>query len=301
MPIVPPPVRTGFRLLGTVAPPLATALGVRAMRRVGPPARVRPVDAEVHDAARRGSLDIDGERVATYAWGDAAAPPVLLVHGWQLRASRLARLVEAFLAAGLRPVAFDGVAHGDSTGRRTQAVQHARVLRAVQEQAGPALAVVGHSLGAMAAGLALRDGLAADRLVAIAAPTGFESVIGSFVRQSGIPPRLHDRLAERAARVMFPDVGAPRTELDLTRHPVPPGVPTLFVQSTTDSMNDPDNARRLHAAHPGSEMLVAPGLGHNRVLDDPEVLRAVVDHVTATRPTGAAPVASPAWTRSRTP
>nr|WP_246256633.1 alpha/beta fold hydrolase [Isoptericola halotolerans] len=250
------------------------------MRRVGPPSRIRPVDQPVHDAARRRLVRVGDERVATYAWGDPDAPPVLLVHGWQLRASRFARLVEAFESAGLQPVAFDGVAHGDSSGRSTQAVQHAATLRAVQEQVGPAAAVVGHSLGAMAAGLALRDGLAAERFVSIAAPTGFESVIGSFVRQSGLPPRLHDRLADRAARVMFPAVDAPRTELDLTHHPVPAHVPTLFVQSTTDSMNDPADARRLHTAHPGSELLLVEGLGHNRVLDDPAVARAVVDHVT---------------------
>lgn len=297
MPLTPAPVRTGFRILGTVAPPLSVDLALRAMRRVGPAARIRPADQMTHDAARRGTVRVDGEDVTTYTWGDPSAPSVLLVHGWQLRASRFARLVEAFEAAGLRPVAFDGVAHGESTGHRTQAVQHARVLRAVQEQSGPAAAVVGHSLGGMAAGLALRDGLAADRWVAIAAPTGFESVIGSFVRQPGLPAGVHDRLADRAARTMFPEVVAPRTELDLTRHPVPAGVPTLFVQSTTDSMNDPDNARQLHAAHPGSELLLAPGLGHNRVLDDPDVLRAVVRHATET---GAAQTASPAWTSSHT-
>ncbi|WP_407317648.1 alpha/beta hydrolase [Isoptericola halotolerans] len=285
MPLVPRPVRAGFRVLGTLAPPLAVELAVLAMRRVGPPARIRPADQAVHDAARRDVVRVDGERVATYAWGSPSAPPVLLAHGWQLRASRFARLAEALEAAGLQPVAFDGVAHGDSTGRRTQAVQHAAALRAVQERTGPAIAVVGHSLGATAAGLALRDGLAADRFVSVAAPTGFDSVIGSFVRQSGLPSRLHDRLASRAGSVMFRGVTDPRTNLDLTRHPVPAHVPTLFVQSTPDSMNDPDNARLLHAAHPGSELLLVDGLGHNRLLDDPGVLTAVVDHVTTNVPT----------------
>lgn len=297
MPLVPAPVRTGFRMLGTLAPPLAADVALRAMRRVGPPARIRPTDQQTHDAARRGTVHVDGERVVTYTWGDPTAPPVLLVHGWQLRASRFARLVEAFVAAGFRPVAFDGVAHGDSTGRYTQAAQHATVLRAVQEQAGPAAAVVGHSLGGLAAGLALRDGLDAARYVAVAAPTGLDSVIDSFVRQSGLPSRASGRLADRAARVMFPQVTDPRTELDLTRRPAPAAVPALFVQSASDTMNDPENARRLHAAHPGSRLLLAPGLGHNRVLDDPAVVRTVVRHVVGTPPNDAEPEAPSAWTR----
>lgn len=299
MPLVPRPVRTGFQTLGVLAPPLAVELGVRLMRRVGPASAIRPLDQAVHDVARRGIVQVDGEQVATYSWGDPAAPPVLLAHGWQLRASRFARLVEALQDAGLQPVAFDGVAHGDSSGHRTQAVQHAAALRAVQERTGPAVAVVGHSLGALAAGLALRDGLVADRFVSVAAPTGFDSVIASFVRQSGMPPSLRDRLADRAARVMFADVADARATLDLTRHPVPAHVPTLFVQSTPDSMNDPDNARSLHAAHPGSRLLLVEGLGHNRLLDDPAVVTAVVEHVTTTGPVAADPAPPTALTSPR--
>ncbi len=281
MAMVPPPVRTGLAALAAVAPPLAVEAGFRVFRTVGPPARVRPVDRPVHERARRGRARAGGGDVMTYAWGDRSAPPVLLVHGWRLRASRFATLVEGLESAGLRPVAFDGPAHGDSAGRSTTVLDMVAAMQAVQATAGPFAAVVGHSLGGLAAGLAVRDGLAADRYVAIAAPTGFDSVVASFRRLAGLPAALQDPLCDRVARGLFPHVDHARDRLNLVRHPVPDGVATLFLHDVEDSVHGAVEARRLHAAHPGSELLVTAGLGHNRVLDDLEVVAAVVRHATA--------------------
>jgi pimeloyl-ACP methyl ester carboxylesterase len=58
-------------------------------------------------------------------------------------------------------------------------------------------------------------------------------------------------------------------------------VPTVFVQDDTDVRTRPDDARRLHAAHPGSRLVLTHGLGHNRILDDPAVVETVVEHLTA--------------------
>ena len=276
-----PAIRTAFRTLSAAAPPLAVELGFRAFRRVGPPAPVRPADQDVHARARRGAVVVHGHHVVTYAWGDPATRPVLLVHGWQLRASRFAALVRALEASGLRPVAFDGLAHGESGGRWTTVVEHMAVMRAVQQAEGRFAGVVGHSLGGLAAGLALHDGFAADRFAAVAAPVGFDTVTGTFMKLAGIPVHLEDRLRRRIGRGLVPDLADPRTTLDLAVNPVPDRVPTLFVQDRADVLSGPDQARRLHAAHPGSELLLTDGLGHNRILDDPDVVQAVVTHMTA--------------------
>lgn len=277
---IPTVARAGLAGVAAVAPPLAVEAAYRMFRHVGAPAPVRSVDRAVHDRARRGRVRVPGGDVATYAWGDPAAPPVLLAHGWRLRAARFAVLVEALEAADLRPVAFDGLAHGASSGRRTTVVEHMAAMRAVQEATGRLVAVVGHSLGGLAAGLAVRDGLAADRYVAIAAPTSFDSVVSVFRHRAGLPDRLHEPLCERVAREPFSDVADARDQLDLLRRPAPAEVPALFVHDVDDPLHGPGEARRLHAAHPGSELLVTAGLGHNRVLDDPDVVSVVVRHVT---------------------
>ncbi|MEL7974766.1 alpha/beta fold hydrolase [Isoptericola sp. F-RaC21] len=284
MPYVPAVVSTGFRALSAVAPPLAVRLAARTFWRLGPPASVRPADRAVHERARRGAVAVDGERVVTYRWGSPDAPAVLLVHGWRSRASGFAPLVTALEEAGLAVVAFDGLGHGGSTGRRMSALDQMAAIRAVHDAEGPFAAVVGHSLGALAAGLALADGLPTGRFVSVAAMTGFDAVAASFLRLAGMPDRLHERFCDHVERTFPGGERDVRARIDLLAHPVPPRVATLFVQDDDDRMSSPAGAPLLHAAVPGSDLVTTRGLGHNRVLDDPAVVAAVVAHVTASRP-----------------
>ncbi|MFE7408529.1 alpha/beta fold hydrolase [Isoptericola sp. NPDC057559] len=284
MPYVPTAVSTGFRVLSAVAPPLAVRLAARTFWHFGPPAPVRPADRAVHDRAARGTVSVGDECLVTYRWGDRDAPAVLLAHGWKSRASRFAPLVTALREAGLAAVSFDGVAHGDSTGRRMSALDHMAAIRAVHDTEGPFTAVVGHSLGGLAAGLALADGFPADRFVSVATMTGFDALAGAFLRLVGMPASLHDRFCDHVERTFPGDVRDIRTRVDLVRHPVPARVATLFVQDDDDRMSLPSGAPLLRAAVPGSELLTTRGLGHTRVLDDPAVVAAVVAHVTAPRP-----------------
>jgi pimeloyl-ACP methyl ester carboxylesterase len=64
---------------------------------------------------------------------------------------------------------FDMPAHGRSTGRTTTLVEMTDAVTAVARATGTPDAIVGHSLGAAAAILALRDGLPA-RSAALLAP-----------------------------------------------------------------------------------------------------------------------------------
>ncbi|MFC7878356.1 alpha/beta fold hydrolase [Isoptericola sp. NPDC057391] len=284
MPYVPTPVSAGLRALSAAAPPLAIRVAARAFWHVGAPAAVRPADRAVHERATRRAVDVAGERVVTYRWGDRGAPTVLLVHGWKSRASRFAGLVTSLEAAGLGVVAFDGVAHGGSSGRRMSALEHMAAIRAVHDAEGPFTAVVGHSLGALAAGLALADGLPVDRFVAVAATTGFDAIAASFLRLVGMPAGLHERFCDHVERTFPGGVRDVRARLDLVGHPVPERVATLFVQDDDDRMSPSAGARLLHAAVPGSGLLTTRGLGHTRILDDPAVVTAVVAHVTAPVP-----------------
>ncbi|NNU28621.1 alpha/beta fold hydrolase [Isoptericola sediminis] len=280
--MVPAPLRATFRTLSVVAPPVATGIAARLFTQVGPRARVRPADQDVHDAARRGTVEVDGLTVTTYQWGETSpgAPSVLLVHGWQRRASRFGALVRALVEAGWSVESYDGPAHGESDGDRLTVVEHMAAMHAMQTRHGAYTAVVGHSLGAFTAGLALHEGFRAERFASLAGPTSFDSVTATYMRLVGIAPRLLDRLCDDITRREFPGQDGLRDRFDLRRHPVPEHVGTLFVQDADDRMHGAEEAYALHAAHPGSELMITEGQGHNGVLDDETVVKTVVDHLT---------------------
>ena len=93
---------------------------------------------------------------------------MLFVHGWEADSRQLDPLVEPVCRAGFRVARFDQPAHGLSSGKRASVIDFRDAVASVAARLGPLFAIVGHSLGATAATLALARGLRAERMVLIA-------------------------------------------------------------------------------------------------------------------------------------
>ena len=299
MPQTPRAARTLFSTLGRVAPPAALALGAATYWHVGARTPVRPADQAVHDSARCTPLEHrptfrrgrDGRRpgadgtvtVATYTWGDPGAPGVLLVHGWQSRASAFGRVIEDLVGAGLRVVAYDAPGHGASGGRRRTGLDDLAIIRRLSDaEDAPWSAVVGHSLGVLGAGIALHEGVEAERFTAISGLTAVRVTTDGFVRGSGIPWALRDAFATAVQRYGLPDHPDVYERFDLLRRTVPESVPTLWLHDDGDRMNPHHLSVQLHEAHAGSsELFTTTGLGHNKILGDRAVRSRILDHLAA--------------------
>lgn len=98
---------------------------------------------------RQGVVDVFGVKIATYEWGCADAPPVLLVHG----ALDFARTFDVFAPliadAGYRVVSYDHRGHGDSSPAALYGwVADERDLLCVADAISPRpIPVIGHSKG----------------------------------------------------------------------------------------------------------------------------------------------------------
>ena len=286
MPQAPAAVRGAFSFLGRTAPGPAAALAARAFLRVGRPAPVRVADQPTHEEARRGHLSHEGIDVATYAWGDPDAPAVLLVHGWQSRASAFGSLVSALTGAGLRVIAYDAPAHGDSGGRTRTALDDVAIVRRLTDvEAEPWAGVVGHSLGSLAAAVAVREGVPTERLAGIASVASFRFTEDVFVRAIGLPWSLRDRFSQAWAHLLRdnPEVTPHVADrFDLVAHPLPDHVRALWLHDDGDRQIPPAQSELLLGAHPHSgELVTTTGLGHNRILGDTTVHTHVVGHLTS--------------------
>ncbi|MEH6557335.1 MAG: alpha/beta hydrolase [Oceanicoccus sp.] len=59
---------------------------------------------------------------------------LLLVHGWESRATQMAGLVDAIVDAGFQVIASDGPAHGHSAGREANPLMFAEAMLQVNEE-----------------------------------------------------------------------------------------------------------------------------------------------------------------------
>jgi pimeloyl-ACP methyl ester carboxylesterase len=261
-------VSVGLQTIGVLSPRLGGQLAFNLWRRPLARGRVRPTEQAVHDAARVEIVD----NVKTYAWGDGRRP-VLLVHGWRSRASRYAGFVTRLLELGYSPVSYDAPAHGDSDGEVASILGHQRIIRALEERHGPFEGVIAHSLGVPFALYAVREGVAAKRLVMISGVADFGYLADTFCAQLGLGPKINQQLRRRIERRYFDG-----DDQIWTRFSVTTGKTALLViHNDEDEVVDPRQAQVLLRNYgERAHFLPTTGLGHRRILSDPAVIAEAV-------------------------
>ncbi|HEX8348240.1 MAG TPA: alpha/beta fold hydrolase [Actinoplanes sp.] len=271
--------RAAFRVLDRTAPGLAARwaeriwftlprAGAHPPRRSVPPASGQPF-----------TVHVDGHRVVGETWG--AGPAVYLMHGWGGHSGQLAAFVAPLLDRGHRVVAFDAPSHGRSApgayGPRSSSIpEFASVLSAVVAAHGPAQCIIAHSMGATATAVALCDGLRAERVVLLAPMAGASSYARQFATVLGLGDRTFRRLIARVER----RVGAPMHHFDVPELGRAVAMPPTFVVHDRDDTSTPvSDGAAIAAAWPGARLRVTSGLGHRRLLRDPDVVADVVRFV----------------------
>jgi pimeloyl-ACP methyl ester carboxylesterase len=256
----------------TAAARVAEGLFVRTVR---PPAR--PDEVEWLGNSARSSLTVLGRRIATYAWGPPTAPSVLLTHGWWSHAGRFVAIGTDLLERGFRVVAFDAPGHGRSSGWRASMPEFARTMRAVVERAGPMHAAIGHSLGGAATVFAASRGLPVQRIALIAAPADVGIWADRYRDALALSPAVDATMRSLLSR----HLGVEWHELDLPAVVRSFPQPGLIVHDRDDGDVSVDSARAYARAWPGAHLHETSGLGHRKILRDPDVVRRVGEFVEA--------------------
>jgi pimeloyl-ACP methyl ester carboxylesterase len=273
-----PTVSRTVRRLDRVAPALAAEVAYAAWRTPGRRVAVHPTEVAVMEQAHTGTIRVRGHRVATYEWGSGSRT-VLLMHGWQSRASAFAPLVRELRESGRRVVAFDAPGNGRSSGRSTDVRDYAAII-AELEPAGGYEAIVAHSFGTPATALALRTGVRAGRLVTVNGAADFEYLLAAFGRTLGLTPRLLRAVRERTERRLFRGMDDIWTRFSATSSPLPARIPWLVLHDEDDTVISVAQAESLKAAHPHASLVLTRGLGHNRPLRDDDVLDRIAAFVS---------------------
>lgn len=268
--MIPKPVRWLLRGLSLVAPPLAVPVAKRLwctpMR-----AEVKSSEKSVMEAADRSECEVAGNTIVCWTWGEG--PAVLLLHGWGSRGSRMAAFVEPLLEAGFRVMTFDAPAHGDSTGKTTTGIYYSRALLNVAEQIDGLQAVVSHSMGGWVTSLALNQGLDLERAVFISSPDDMKYYSTLFAQQTGFTTKVQER-AERRLEI---ETGMDWSQLGADAVYGGHDFPLLVIHDRDDPVSPLQHGENVHHAWKGSELMVTEGLGHRRIVTDPEVISRVVE------------------------
>ena len=255
-----------FPVVERVMPPLAYRwafkLFFKPMKFPTPQRELSVAQSAVKFRLNVGELDIQ-----CYSWGQG--PVVLFVHGWSGRGTQFFKFVQPFVNKGFKVVAFDGPAHGASSGKNTDIIQFERVLKSFEAYYGDICAVVTHSFGGAAAIFAVSQGLKVQNLVNIGSPTNGDKIIAEFLKKINGSARVasyFDKLVRKKYGRPFNSFSSELLAGDL------PPLNLLLIHDKDDKEVGIDQARKLKMLVPGAELMETSLLGHTRILRDGQVI-----------------------------
>lgn len=276
-------LRGAFGKLSAVAPGLTAHLAYGLLARP-PRSAEKPWQSELRFKARASRLDFGAGDLAVYEWGDG--PTVLMVHGWGARATHMGKMIDPLVTAGFRVIAFDAPAHGESHGKSTDLVQFSAAIAAVARHVGPIHTILAHSFGVAMALYAQRDwGVESKAQILISSFDHCKWFTDAFSAYLGLRPGVMEQARQKmvdrySGRFNWDQMSVvemlrrTRQETFLIHDLEDPEIPfkhsiALWVQGA-----------------PSARFLATSGLGHHRLLGNPEVIGRVVDFVSRVGVTG---------------
>lgn len=270
-------VQFAFQTLGPIFPAFAAKIAIRLFST--PQKRAyHKVSDEILESARMFEFLYGKQILKGYEWG-RGAQTILLVHGWESRGTALRTFVPGLVAQGYRVVAFDGPAHGNSGGKRTNLVHFSGAVQAAIRQIGKVHGIIAHSFGGASTVYALANAkkpVEIEKLVLIAVPNSIQRVLEQTIRTLKLPKSV----AEEFFKIIENILQAPVHSADVSQAYEHVQIKeALLVHDRQDRIVPFTTSEKIYESWDNATLLVTEGLGHYRLMKNPDLIERVVDFV----------------------
>lgn len=256
-----------LRALDSISPSLAAEMALHLF--IHPLKHKRP-QAE-SELLKQGRRRVFQNNIVGWEFGEGSST-VLFAHGWSGRGGQFRKFIPSLVERSYRVVVIDAPAHGESPGSETTLKGYAIKLAEVADELGNIECVVGHSFGAGASALALKEGMEAHSIVLIASPSYFFRYIQGFLMRLKLSPsgrKSFIRRLESKAKIK-----AEAVRLDEQLKGAVQNV--LIIHDLDDEAVPIDDAYQIQKSVPWAELFLTKGWGHYRILKSPEVVEKLV-------------------------
>ncbi len=212
-----------------------------------------------------------GKKIAVYKWGDGPKK-ALIAHGWSSRPTQLHKFIEKLLEEGYTVYAFDGPAHGKSSGKKTMMPEFVKTIEKIVEVYGPFDIAIGHSMGGISLLNVQANKHSFKKMVIIGAPDSIKNIFYNFIKLMELNPGI----AERLIKVFEKATGKNIEDFHGSNLAKKIEIPVLVVHDENDyevpikdAYNNIENLRK-------GKLLATKALGHSRILKDDKVVEEVL-------------------------
>ncbi|MGE8361474.1 alpha/beta fold hydrolase [Pseudomonas sp.] len=243
------------------------------------PKRVAASDVQLQAlaGAQRTVLDYDGVDLA--CWSLGSGPRVVLAHGWNSRGAHLSAFIAPLVAAGYSVTLLDFPGHGESGDAASSVVHMGRALLFLCQSLGEIHGVIGHSAGAGAALWAFHHGLEVTASVHLNGPSSLSPMVHGMAAGFGLDAAQAQAFHNWVEGFIEQPVAA--ADLPILKRGL--RHPGLIIHDADDKVVPFAAAEALNAAWAESVLIQVSGLGHSKVLLDPQVVALSVSFIAGNR------------------
>ncbi len=272
--------RTFFTTFGAIFPRFTAKLAYKFFGTPRWRAQHKRPDALIL-AAKVVDFPFKNETIKCYEWGDAAATrTILLAHGWESRGTALRMYVPDLMEKGFKIVAFDALAHGDSTGEKNNLLTNAQVIQALYAHYGGFYGAIGHSFGCSSIVYALQfldQTMSIKRLVFLAVPPALRKIVEGVFKMLALTKATQSVFIAHIDRM----TGHSIDESDVATAGKKVNVEKLLlIHDAQDDVTHIDAAKRVEAAWDNATLLISSGYGHFRIAKNPDIIRRIIGFIS---------------------
>lgn len=227
-------------------------------------------------AAETFESNYKGQKIIHYRWGNSG-PKILLSHGWRSKAADFRRMIEALVAEGYIIEGIDMVAHGKSEGKHTALPEFRDILKEHYIQHGPYEAIIGHSLGGLAAGMVASE-LAPEyqpkQLILLAFPPYVSYFFEDIVTGLGYKRRVFEEFCKLVGKVYDQpiDYFDLRVKRDLISQ-----IDLHFIFDEDDDTVPLKRGLEARNAFPNAQFVQTKGFGHYKIMAHESINEYIVN------------------------
>lgn len=213
-----------------------------------------------------------GCTIRAYSWGEGTKK-VLLAHGWRSKAADFRKMIEALVEAGFQVHSVDMKAHGNSEGKTSALPEFRDILDHMVHAHGNYYAIVGYSLGGIAAGVALdRLKRLPEKVFIISSPPYVRYFFKDTVMgEVGCNERVYESMCGLVKKYY----GEPIEYFDL-RTKALDHVELHLIYDEDDQVVPIERGLELKEKHTQAHWVHSKGLGHYKIISHPEIIKYLV-------------------------
>ena len=197
---------------------------------------------------------------------------VLLLHGWSGRGTQLFYFANELQKENCEVITFDMPAHGQSPGKKTNVLELTFCIQDLNQKFGPFDAAIAHSMSGFALLKAIKDGLPLQSAAIIGSGDSIKGVFYRFSQQLHFSEKIADRMiaaVENKFGIKLETYSSKMNIKDID-------IPLLIVHDKDDKEAPYECSTTLHDLARNSQLKLTSGLGHHRILRDPETVQHIV-------------------------